>query len=85
MKHISRQRHVNRLTSLVLDAVYAPIARTKLNMLTLVVLVADACGEWNMQGDYPWLALMYANDDTLVAVGTIIARRWLLMQDTGIE
>ena len=50
-----------------------------------MALVPDACGQWDMQGDYPWLALMYASDDTLVAIGTIIARRWLLMQDTGIE
>ena len=50
-----------------------------------MVLFADICGKWNGHGAYPWLALMYSQDDTLVGMGTIIARRWVILEGTGIE
>ena len=61
---------------------------TAYNTLTIICVliqqfISDECGQWDGRGAYPWLALMYADNDTLLGMGTIIARRWLVMKDLG--
>ena len=59
--------------------------RVHFDISCVLVLFTDICGQWNGHGAYPWLALIYANNDTLLGMGTIIFKNFLIMEDTGVE